>query len=74
MADARAAELEGFPTIFIGTQKFEGSDHTAAKLARARSRRAERASCCFAFAAWSRYVRISSSRSPSSTPLDVATS
>jgi predicted DsbA family dithiol-disulfide isomerase len=32
MADARAADLEGFPTIFIGTQKFEGSDHTPEKL------------------------------------------
>lgn len=32
MADARAANLEGFPTIYIGTQKFEGSDHTPAKL------------------------------------------
>jgi uncharacterized membrane protein/predicted DsbA family dithiol-disulfide isomerase len=32
MADARAADLEGFPTIYIGTQKFEGSDHTPAKL------------------------------------------
>jgi uncharacterized membrane protein/predicted DsbA family dithiol-disulfide isomerase len=32
MADARAADLDGFPTIYIGTQKFEGSDHTPAKL------------------------------------------
>lgn len=32
MADARAANLEGFPTIYIGTEKFEGSDHTPAKL------------------------------------------
>ena len=32
MADARAADLEGFPTIFIGTQKFEGSDHSTEKL------------------------------------------
>ena len=32
MADAQAAELEGFPTIFIGTQKFEGSDHSSDKL------------------------------------------
>ena len=32
MADARAADLEGFPTIFIGTKKFEGSDHTPEKL------------------------------------------
>ncbi len=29
VADARAADLNGFPTIFIGHQKFEGSDHTA---------------------------------------------
>jgi predicted DsbA family dithiol-disulfide isomerase len=28
MADAKAANLNGFPTIFIGAQKFEGSDHT----------------------------------------------
>ena len=27
IADAQAANLEGFPTIYIGTQKFEGSDH-----------------------------------------------
>lgn len=32
MADARASQLEGFPTIFIGTTKFEGSDHTTEKL------------------------------------------
>jgi uncharacterized membrane protein/predicted DsbA family dithiol-disulfide isomerase len=32
MADARAANLEGFPTIYIGTQTFEGSDHSTAKL------------------------------------------
>lgn len=30
MADA--AKLEGLPTIYIGTQKFEGSDHSADKL------------------------------------------
>jgi uncharacterized membrane protein/predicted DsbA family dithiol-disulfide isomerase len=29
MADARAANLNGFPTIYIGKQKFEGSDHTS---------------------------------------------
>jgi protein-disulfide isomerase len=29
MADAKAAKLNGFPTIFIGAQKFEGSDHTS---------------------------------------------
>jgi uncharacterized membrane protein/predicted DsbA family dithiol-disulfide isomerase len=29
MADARDANLNGFPTIYIGTQKFEGSNHTA---------------------------------------------
>lgn len=28
MADARAADLNGFPTIFIGKQKFEGAGHT----------------------------------------------
>ena len=28
MADARAANLQGFPTIYIGTKKFEGADHT----------------------------------------------
>jgi predicted DsbA family dithiol-disulfide isomerase/uncharacterized membrane protein len=32
MADARAADLDGFPTIYIGTQKFEGSDHSTDKL------------------------------------------
>ena len=32
MADARAASLNGFPTIFIGTQKFEGSNHTTEQL------------------------------------------
>ena len=32
MADARASQLEGFPTIFIGTTKFEGSDHSSEKL------------------------------------------
>ncbi|NVB81469.1 MAG: thioredoxin domain-containing protein [Kofleriaceae bacterium] len=32
IADARAAGLEGFPPIFIGTQRFEGSDHSAATL------------------------------------------
>jgi hypothetical protein len=35
MADARAADLDGFPTIYIGTEKFEGSDHTVAKLSAA---------------------------------------
>ncbi|HEY5952624.1 MAG TPA: DsbA family protein [Kofleriaceae bacterium] len=29
MADFQAAKLNGLPTIFIGKQKFEGSDHTA---------------------------------------------
>ena len=29
---ARASQLEGFPTIFIGTTKFEGSDHSTEKL------------------------------------------
>ena len=29
VADARAAKLEGFPTIFIGAQKFEGAGHSA---------------------------------------------
>lgn len=32
MADARAAGLDGFPTIFIGTQRFEGSNHSTATL------------------------------------------
>jgi predicted DsbA family dithiol-disulfide isomerase/uncharacterized membrane protein len=32
MADARAANLNGFPTIYIGTQKFEGSDHSPDQL------------------------------------------
>jgi len=32
MADARAADLKGFPTIFIGKQKFEGSNHTSEDL------------------------------------------
>ncbi len=32
IADARAAGLEGFPTIFIGTKRFEGSNHTTAAL------------------------------------------
>ncbi|HUS32140.1 MAG TPA: vitamin K epoxide reductase family protein [Kofleriaceae bacterium] len=41
MADARAAQLEGFPTIFIGTQKFEGSDHSSEKLLAAIERAGE---------------------------------
>src|SRR4030095_16967748 len=28
IADAHAADLKGFPTIFIGKTKFEGSNHT----------------------------------------------
>lgn len=28
MADAREANLNGFPTIYIGTHKFEGADHS----------------------------------------------
>jgi uncharacterized membrane protein/predicted DsbA family dithiol-disulfide isomerase len=28
MADAEAAKINGLPTIYIGKQKFEGSDHT----------------------------------------------
>jgi uncharacterized membrane protein/predicted DsbA family dithiol-disulfide isomerase len=32
MADARASQLDGFPTIYIGTTKFEGSDHSTEKL------------------------------------------
>ena len=31
-ADAHAANLEGFPTIFIGAQKLEGSGHTTEAL------------------------------------------
>lgn len=29
VADAKAANLNGFPTIFIGAQKFEGANHSA---------------------------------------------
>jgi 2-hydroxychromene-2-carboxylate isomerase len=32
IADAKAAGLEGFPTIYIGKRKFEGSDHAPATL------------------------------------------
>ena len=32
MADAKAANLKGFPTIFIGKQKFEGANHTSEAL------------------------------------------
>src|SRR5262249_49537695 len=32
IADANTAKLDGFPTIFIGSQKFEGAGHTAETL------------------------------------------
>ena len=35
MADAKQAELKGLPTIFIGRQRFDGSDYTVDQLGRA---------------------------------------
>ena len=41
MADARAADLNGLPTIFIGRQRFEGADHTSDALLAAIERAAK---------------------------------
>jgi len=41
MADSRAAQLNGLPTIYIGTRKFEGSEHSADALLAAIERAAK---------------------------------